>query len=56
MPIVLGTLLALLGRFMAPGAARWFALLAAILSFAVTLPIYTGFDNSSAAMQFAPSP
>ena len=52
MPIVLGTLLALLGRFMAPGAVRWFALLAAILSFAVTLPIYTGFDNSSAAMQF----
>ena len=51
-PIILGALLALFGRFMGLGAVRWFALLAAIACFAITIPVYTGFDNSSAAMQF----
>ena len=52
LPIILGVVLALFRRYLAQGGARWCALLAAIADFAVTIPIYTGFDSSSAAMQF----
>ncbi len=31
---------------------RWIALIAAIAGFAVTIPLYTGFDPSTAALQF----
>lgn len=34
------------------GFVRWFALLAALIGFFVTVPLYAGFDNQSASMQF----
>ncbi len=52
LPVVLGVILLAFGRGMGQGAVRWFALLAAIVSFVVTLPLYFEFDSSSAAMQF----
>jgi NADH-quinone oxidoreductase subunit M len=36
-------------------SARWFALLIAIATFVLSIPLYTGYDASSAAMQFAES-
>jgi NADH-quinone oxidoreductase subunit M len=35
--------------------ARWFALLIAVATFALSIPLYTGYDTSSAAMQFVES-
>jgi NADH-quinone oxidoreductase subunit M len=52
MPIAFGILLLATGRDSNPGAARWFALVGAIVSFLVTLPLITGFDTGTAAMQF----
>ncbi|OWQ91927.1 NADH-quinone oxidoreductase subunit M [Roseateles aquatilis] len=52
LPIVCGGLLLALGRDKNAGAVRWLALIAAIASFLVTLPVITGFDTSTAAMQF----
>ncbi len=34
------------------GMVRWLALLVALAGFAVTLPLYTGFDTTQAGMQF----
>ncbi|MGA0608773.1 NADH-quinone oxidoreductase subunit M [Caldimonas sp. KR1-144] len=53
MPIVFGLILLALGRDEQAGAVRWIALAAAVLSFIVTLPLVSGFDASTAAMQFA---
>lgn len=52
LPIASGLLLLALGRDDQAKAARWLALLAAFACFAVTLPLISGFDNSTAAMQF----
>ncbi|WP_431266423.1 NADH-quinone oxidoreductase subunit M [Roseateles chitinivorans] len=52
LPIVCGGLLLALGRDNNAGAVRWMALVGAVLSFLVTLPLISGFDNSTAAMQF----
>ena len=52
LPIVSGTVLLVMGRRQHPGTVRWVALLAALASFAVTLPLVAGFDNASAALQF----
>jgi len=52
LPIACGLLLLALGRDEQAGAVRWLALVAAVLSFVVTLPLITGFDTSTAAMQF----
>ncbi|WP_416762450.1 NADH-quinone oxidoreductase subunit M [Roseateles sp. So40a] len=52
LPIVCGGLLLALGRDNNAGAVRWMALVAALLSFLVTLPLISGFDTTSAAMQF----
>jgi len=52
LPVVCGTLLLTLGKPQQAGLVRWLALLAAIASFVVTLPLITGFDVSSAALQF----
>ncbi|MBB4844939.1 NADH-quinone oxidoreductase subunit M [Paucibacter oligotrophus] len=52
LPIVCGLVLLALGRDDQARAVRWLALLAALASFAVTLPLICGFDTSSAAMQF----
>ncbi len=52
LPIAAGVLLLALGRDEHARVVRWVALLAAIASFAVTIPLVTGFDASSAQMQF----
>ncbi len=53
MPIAFGIVLLALGRDSNPGASRWIALVGAVLSFLVTLPLITGFDPGTAAMQFS---
>lgn len=52
LPIVAGVLLLALGRDENAKAVRWMALVAAIASFLVTIPLITGFDTTTAAMQF----
>ncbi|RQO58560.1 NADH-quinone oxidoreductase subunit M [Paucibacter sp. KBW04] len=52
LPIVCGLVLLALGRDDQAKAVRWLALIAALASFAVTLPLIGGFDTSTAAMQF----
>ncbi|GAA0754234.1 NADH-quinone oxidoreductase subunit M [Ideonella azotifigens] len=52
LPIAFGALLLAVGREQNANAARWIALVGAILSFLVTLPLITGFDTGTAAMQF----
>ncbi|WP_374426171.1 NADH-quinone oxidoreductase subunit M [Ideonella dechloratans] len=52
LPIAFGVVLLALGRNENPGAARWTALVGSVVSFLVTLPLITGFDTSTAAMQF----
>ena len=51
-PIVFGVFLLLFKREDQVGFVRWFALLAALIGFFVTVPLYAGFDNQSASMQF----
>jgi NADH-quinone oxidoreductase subunit M len=51
-PIIAGVLLLALGRDSMAGAVRWFALLGAVAGLLVTVPLYTGFDAATAAMQF----
>ncbi len=51
LPVLGGALTLLFGPNRA-GAARSFALLVSVIVFLVSLPLYTGFDASSAAMQF----
>ena len=51
LPIAFGGVLLCMGN--APATRiRWLALLGAVLSFLVTLPLYAGFDAKSAALQF----
>jgi NADH-quinone oxidoreductase subunit M len=51
-PIFFGVVLLALGRDEYAKAVRWFALVGAVVSFLVTLPLYTGFEMGTAAMQF----
>jgi NADH-quinone oxidoreductase subunit M len=51
-PIFFGVVLLALGRDEQAGAVRWVALIGALVSFLVTLPLYGGFEVGSAAMQF----
>jgi NADH-quinone oxidoreductase subunit M len=51
-PIVFGAILLALGRDNQARMVRWIALVGAIVSFLVTLPLYARFDTSTAAMQF----
>ena len=51
-PIVFGAMLLAFGRDEHAKSVRWIALIGAIISFLVTLPLYARFVNSSAAMQF----
>ena len=51
-PILFGVATLLLGRSERNGLARWVALLGAIVSFLITIPLILGFDGSTAAMQF----
>ena len=52
LPIFFGVFLLLFKREDQVGFVRWFALLAALIGFFVTVPLYAGFDNQSASMQF----
>jgi NADH-quinone oxidoreductase subunit M len=52
LPIVFGAVLLALGRDDKPQVVRWLALIGAIASFLVTIPLVTGFDTGSAALQF----
>jgi len=51
-PIVFGLLVLAVGRDDRPGLTRGLSLVGAIAGFVVTIPLYTGFDSSTAAMQF----
>jgi NADH-quinone oxidoreductase subunit M len=51
-PIVGGLLVLAVGDRRAE-LARWLALIVSLLAFAVTIPLYTGFDTHTAAMQFS---
>ena len=51
-PIVFGVILLALGRDEQARAVRWLALVGAVISFLVTLPLYAQFDTSTHAMQF----
>ncbi len=52
-PVLFGVLLlAMGGDKRDAGAVRWLALLGSVAGLAVTIPLYTGFETGSAAMQF----
>jgi NADH-quinone oxidoreductase subunit M len=51
-PIAFGVVLLALGRDDQAKAVRWIALLGAVVSLIVTLPLYVRFDLTTAAMQF----
>ncbi|MDD2608970.1 MAG: NADH-quinone oxidoreductase subunit M [Giesbergeria sp.] len=51
-PIAFGALLLAFGREEQARAVRWLALIGALISFLVTLPLYTGFQIGTASMQF----
>ncbi|MDX1571581.1 MAG: NADH-quinone oxidoreductase subunit M [Xanthomonadales bacterium] len=51
LPIAGGVAALLAGERRKP-AARWIALLASLVTFLLSLPLYTGFDTGTAAMQF----
>ncbi len=51
-PILSGALLLLFGRESQAKAVRWVALAVSVVSFLLTLPLYTRFETASAAMQF----
>ena len=52
LPILAGCVLLGLGRDENAVGVRWMALVAAVASLLVTLPLIAGFDSSTAAMQF----
>jgi NADH-quinone oxidoreductase subunit M len=52
LPILAGAMLLAIGRDENAHAVRWLALAAAVAAFLVTIPLVSGFDVSSAAMQF----
>ncbi|MCD9028526.1 NADH-quinone oxidoreductase subunit M [Luteimonas sp. BDR2-5] len=52
LPILGGALVLALGNNR-PGAARWASLAIALVVFVISLPLFTGFDYTATAMQFA---
>ncbi len=52
LPVAFGTLLLAVGRDQNAGVARALALVGAVASFVVTLPLVTSFNTATAAMQF----
>jgi NADH-quinone oxidoreductase subunit M len=52
LPIIFGVLVLATGNDRNATAARYIALIGSILGFLVTLPLYTGFDKMTSAMQF----
>ena len=51
-PIFFGVVLLALGRDEHGNAVRWVALIGALVSLAITLPLYSGFELGTSAMQF----
>ena len=51
-PVAAGLLVLAVGGDERAALQRWIALAGAVLGFAVTIPLYTGFDASTASMQF----
>ena len=51
-PIFFGAVLLALGRDDQARAVRWLALVGAVVSLLVTLPLFGGFDTTTSAMQF----
>ena len=51
-PIVFGAVLLALGRESQAQLVRWIALIGSVISFLVTIPLYTGFRLGTAEMQF----
>ena len=51
-PIIFGVLLLTVGRDDQAHSVRWIALVGAVVSFLVTLPLYDGFKLGTSAMQF----
>ncbi len=51
-PIAFGVILLTLGRDEQAGAVRWLALVGAVVSLLVTLPLYSQFQLGTSAMQF----
>ena len=51
-PIIFGVVLLALGRDEQARSVRWIALIGAVVSFLVTLPLYDGFKLGMSAMQF----
>ena len=49
---IIGGLLVLISGTRSPNLARWLALGVAVLTFLVSIPLYTDFDTTTAAMQF----
>ncbi len=52
LPILAGVLVLATGNEKSACRTRWMALIGAVLSFAVTVPLYLGFSNTTANMQF----
>ena len=51
-PIISGIIVLALGNEQRATLSRWLALLGSLVGFAVTIPLYTGFDRTMAALQF----
>ncbi len=51
-PILFGVVLLAFGRDEHAKVVRWIALIGSVVSLAVTLPLYSGFDVSTSALQF----
>ena len=51
-PIAFGVVLLAFGRDDQARVVRWFALIGALISFLITLPLYSGFQLGTSAMQF----
>jgi NADH-quinone oxidoreductase subunit M len=52
LPIIFGLIILFTGSDNSKGYVRIMALVATLISFAATLPLFSGFDTSTAAMQF----
>ena len=52
LPMVFGAVLLAIGRDDNANSVRWIAFVGALVSFLVTIPLVTGFDTASAALQF----
>jgi NADH-quinone oxidoreductase subunit M len=52
LPIIFGVVILAIGSDSNPAPARWLALIGSVLGLVVTLPLISGFDSSTSALQF----